>query len=93
MMPWHAGAIGGQEIVEPYKNNMHFVLHDTINLPQLFNFGIRASNTVQLKGNLMPGRGLPGEHAWLNLQMGAGAGAGARNILHQPLGTRFDQVS
>ena len=47
MMPWHmhAGAISGRGIVEPYKHNMHFVLHDTINLPQLFNnFGIEASN-------------------------------------------------
>ena len=44
MMPWHAGAIGGREIVELTKNNTHFVLHDTINLPQLFNFGIRATD-------------------------------------------------
>ena len=48
---------------------------------------------VQLKGNLMPARRLPGEHAWVNLQAGTGTGAGARNILHQPMGTRFDQVS
>ena len=46
---------------------------------------------VQLKGNLMPARGLLGEHARVNLQMGADAGA--RNVLHQPVGTRFDQVS
>ena len=52
-----------------------------------------SSCTVQLKGNLMPARGLPGEHARVNLQMGAGTDAGARNILHQPLGTSFDQVS
>ena len=48
-------------------------------------------STVQLKGNLMPTHGLPGEHARVNLQ--AGTGAGARNVLHQPMGTHFDQVS
>ena len=37
--------------------------------------------------------GLPGEHVRVNLQTGKGTDAGARNILHQPLGTRFDQVS
>ena len=42
---------------------------------------------VQLKGNLMPARGLPGEHARVNLQAGAGTGAGACNVLHQPVGT------
>ena len=41
----------------------------------------------------MPACGLPGEHAWMNLQAGAGMGAGARNVLHQPMCTRFDQVS
>ena len=44
------------------------------------------SYMVQLKGNLMPARGLPGEHARVNLQ--AGTGAGARNV-HQPVGTQF----
>ena len=44
---------------------------------------------VQLKGNLTPARGLPGEHVWVNLQMGAGA----CNVPHQPVGTHFDQVS
>ena len=38
----------------------------------------------------MPACGLPGEHAQVNLH--AGTGAGARNVLHQPVGTRFDQV-
>ena len=41
----------------------------------------------------MPARGLPGEHARVNLQAGTGMGAVARNILHQPVGTRFNQVS
>ena len=41
----------------------------------------------------MPARGLPGEHARVNLQTGAGTVAGARNILHQLLDTHFDQVS
>ena len=41
----------------------------------------------------MPAHGLPGEHAQVNLQAGAGTGAGARNVLHQPMGTCFDQVS
>ena len=41
----------------------------------------------------MPARGLPGEHAQVNLQAGTCAGAVARNVLHQPVGTRFDQVS
>ena len=31
--------------------------------------------------------------AQVNLQAGAGMGAGAHNVLHQPMGTRFDQVS
>ena len=49
---------------------------------------------VQLKGNLMPARGLPGEHTWVNLQTGAGLGAGARNQHSSPTpGTHFDQVS
>ena len=46
--------------------------------------------TVQLKGNLIPACGLPGEHAWVNLQTGVDSGAGARNVPHQP---GFDQVS
>ena len=41
----------------------------------------------------MPAHGLPGEHAQVNLQAGTGVGAVARNVLHQPVGTRFDQVS
>ena len=40
--------------------------------------------TVQLKCNLMPARGLPGEKVRVNLQTGACKGAGARNVLHQP---------
>ena len=39
---------------------------------------------VQLKCNLIPARGLPGEKVWANLQMGKCKGAGACNILHQP---------
>ena len=35
----------------------------------------------------MLARGSPGEKVWVNLQMGAGA----RNVLHQPPVTRFDQ--
>ena len=35
----------------------------------------------------MTTRGLPGENVWLNLQ--TGAGAGARNVLHQPGGLKF----
>ena len=45
--------------------------------------------TVQLKGNLMPAHGLLGKHARVNLQAPV-MGAGARNVLHQPVGTRFD---
>ena len=40
---------------------------------------------VQLKGNLMPTRRLPGEQVRVNLQ----TGVGARNILHQPGGHPF----
>ena len=39
-------------------------------------------HTVQLKGNLMPACGSPGEKVQVNLQMGVGKGA--CNILHQP---------
>ena len=41
----------------------------------------------------MPARRLLGEHARVNLQAGMGAGTVARNVPHQPVGTRFDQVS
>ena len=41
----------------------------------------------------MPARGLPGEHAQVKLQAGTGTGAVACNVLHQPVGTRFNQVS
>ena len=44
---------------------------------------------VQLKGNLMPAHGSLGEKVWVNLQMGAGVGVGARNVLHQPGGHPF----
>ena len=37
----------------------------------------------------MPARGLPGERACVNLETSAGAGAGARNILHQPVSIKF----
>ena len=37
----------------------------------------------------MPACGLPGEHAKVNLQVGAGTGAGARNVLHQPVAPSF----
>ena len=43
--------------------------------------------TVQLKGNLMPARGLPGEHARVNLQ--TGTDLGACNVPHQPGGHPF----
>ena len=38
----------------------------------------------------MPARGLPDEHARVNLQ--AGTGAGACNVLHQPVGTHFENT-
>ena len=38
---------------------------------------------VQLKCNLMPVRGLPGEKVWVNLQTGMGEGADAHNFLTQ----------
>ena len=41
----------------------------------------------------MPARGLPGKHARVNLQTGMGVGAVGRNVLHQPMGISFDQVS
>ena len=40
--------------------------------------------TVQLKCNLILARGSPGEKVWVNLQMSAGKGSGAHNVLHQP---------
>ena len=33
------------------------------------------------------------EKVRVNLQTGAGKGAGAHNVLHQPMDTRFNQVS
>ena len=47
------------------------------------------ASTVQLKGNLMPARGLPGEHVRMNLQTGASTGVGACNVLHQLGGHLF----
>ena len=44
---------------------------------------------VQLKGNLMPACGLPGEHAQVNLQTGVDTGSGACNVPHQPSGHPF----
>ena len=41
---------------------------------------------VQLKCNLMPACGLPSEEVQVNLQTGAGKGAGTCNVLHQPSG-------
>ena len=49
-------------------------------------------HTVQLKCNLMPARGLPGEKVRVNLQTGTCKGAGPRNIFYQPSAnlSRFD---
>ena len=46
-------------------------------------------HTIQLKSNLIPAHGSMGEKVQVNLQMGMGAGVGARNILHQPGGHPF----
>ena len=39
---------------------------------------------VQLKCNLMPTHGSAGVKAWVNLQMGAGEGAGVCSVHQQP---------
>ena len=50
---------------------------------------VTISSTVQLKGNLMPARWLPGERVWMNLQTSTGKGVGARNVLQEPSGHPF----
>ena len=53
-------------------------------------YAMQCLHMVQLKGNLMPARGLLGETVRVNLQTGTGASWVPVTFFTNPVGTRFN---